>query len=156
VVKSLSLKNISTSEKTLGVQLTNGTYVGAEFLSEGLLYYLAYAVLRYLEPTALILIEEPENGLHPARIADVMRILRKISEKTQVILTTHSPLVINELSGHEVSVLTRTEEAGTNSVLMKDTTNFAERQKIYALGELWLSYADGTSESALVNGGPRP
>lgn len=155
-VKALRLKNISSGQKSLGVELSDGTAVSAEFMSEGLLYYLAYAALGHLEQTAMLLIEEPENGLHPARIADVMRSLREVSRRTQVIIATHSPLVINELEGHEVSVVTRTVEAGTQVKLMKDTKDFEERSKVYSLGELWLSYADGNEESALLNGGPRP
>jgi predicted ATPase len=124
-------------------------------MSEGLLYWLAYAALPYLEPTALLLIEEPENGLHPARIRDVMKVLREISQTIQVVLATHSPLVINELEPHEVSVVTRGAD-GTKAVLMKDTPNFAERSKAYSLGELWVSYANGEDEKPLLEGGPRP
>ncbi|MEY4510318.1 MAG: hypothetical protein RLZZ450_2440 [Pseudomonadota bacterium] len=155
-VKALRLKNTSTGKKSLGVELSDGTPVSAEFMSEGLLYYLAYAALGHLEQTAMLLIEEPENGLHPARIADVVRALREVSKKTQVIIATHSPLVINELEGHEVSVVTRTAEAGTQVQLLKDTPDFAERSKVYSPGELWLSYADGKEEAALLKGGPRP
>lgn len=125
-------------------------------MSEGLLYYLAFAVLPYLDPTALLLIEEPENGLHPARIAEVMRVLRAISETTQVIIATHSPLVVNELRADEVTVVTRSPETGTKATLIQDTPDFEERAKVYALGELWLSYANGEDEGPLLHGGPRP
>lgn len=154
-VKSLSLKNPSSSSKALGIQLADGTFVGADFMSEGMLYYLAYAALPYLEPTAVILIEEPENGLHPARVRGVMEILREISRTTQVIIATHSPLVINELKPDEVTVVTRDPAEGTKATLMKDTPNFAERSEVYALGELWLSYADGGLETPLFTS-PEP
>jgi predicted ATPase len=148
-VKGLRIKNISDSEKALGVQLLDGTEVGADFMSEGMLYYLAYAAIPHLQPTALLLIEEPENGLHPARIVEVMGVLREVSKTTQVILATHSPLVINELAPNEVTVLRRTPELGTKATLIKDTPNFDERAKVYALGELWVSYADGDFEAPL-------
>lgn len=155
-VKSIQLGNPSPSEKAIGVKLADGAFVPAELMSEGLLYYLAFAILPHLDPTPLLLIEEPENGLHPARIAEVMRVLRAISEKTQVILATHSPLVINELRPEEVTVVTRSKEHGTKATLMKDTPSFEERSKVYALGELWLSYANGEDEAPLLLGGPRP
>ncbi len=148
-VKSLSLKNPSDQTKALGVQLLDGSVVGADFMSEGMLYFLAYAALRHLEPTAVILVEEPENGLHPARIREVLDVLREISQTTQVILATHSPLVINELEPNEVTVLTRDPVLGTRGKLLRDTPNFAERSKVYALGELWVSYADGNVEAPL-------
>lgn len=59
------------------------------------------------------------------------------------------PLVVNELQGHEVSVVTRTPEEGTKVRLLSETPNFAERSKVYSLGELWLSYADGEQEKPL-------
>lgn len=148
-VKSLSLKNTSPSEKTLGIQLHDGTFVGADFMSEGMLYYLAFAALPHLEPAAVVLIEEPENGLHPARIREVIQMLREVAKTTQIVLATHSPLVINELQPDEVTVLTRKPEEGTRGMLLRDTPNFAERSKVYALGELWVSYADGNYEEPL-------
>lgn len=148
-VKSISAKNPTVGTKAIGVQLLDGTFVPAEHMSEGLLYFLAFAALPYLEPASLLLIEEPENGLHPARIKEVMDILREVSKTTQVVLATHSPLVINELQGHEVTVLTRTAEAGTQARLLKDTFNYEERSRVYANGELWLSYSNGEDEHDL-------
>lgn len=83
------------------------------------LYYLAFAALKFLDPAPLVLIEELENGLHPSRIGDVMRVLRELSRTTQVVLATHSPLVINELSGDEVSVITRTQKEGTKARIVE-------------------------------------
>jgi predicted ATPase len=111
----------------------------------------AIRLLSYLAPTSFLLVEEPENGLHPARIAEVVTSLRAFSETgTQVVLATHSPLVINELTGDEVSVVTR-DDAGMHVTLIKDTPNFEERSKIYALGELWVSYANGKDEAPLLS-----
>ncbi|MBN1961619.1 MAG: ATP-binding protein [Deltaproteobacteria bacterium] len=153
-VKQIRLTNPTYQTTALGIQLHDGTAVKAEFMSEGMLYYLAYAALDYLDPVRMLLIEEPENGLHPARIADVMRILRHISDKTQVVLSTHSPLVINELKGDEVSVITREQKDNTTTTkvtLLKDTPNYEQRARVYATGELWLSYADGELESPLLS-----
>lgn len=155
-VKSIALLNPSQTTKAIGVKLKDGTLVPAELMSEGLLYYLAFAALRFMDPPAILMIEEPENGLHPARIAEVMRVLREISKTIQIIVATHSPLVVNELQPEEVTVVTRSPEKGTQGILLKDTPNFEERSKVYALGELWLSYADGDQEEALLQGGPRP
>ncbi len=155
-VKSIRLKNPTAGTKSIAITLLDGTDIEAEHMSEGMLYYLAFAALRYIDQPAILLIEEPENGLHPARIVEVMRVLRELSKTTQIILATHSPLVINELEPHEVSVITRSRETGTRATLIKDTANFEERAKVYALGELWLSYANGIDEAPLISGGPRP
>lgn len=155
-VARLGLINVSESHKAIEVTLKDGRRVSADSMSEGLLYYLAFAALPFLESTSMILIEEPENGLHPARIAEVMGILREVSKTTQVIIATHSPLVINEMKPEEVSVVTRPPEKGTQVTRIDRTADFEDRAKVYALGELWLSYADGDYESPLLDGGPRP
>jgi predicted ATPase len=152
-VGRLMLPNISSNETQVQTMLHDGTEIDANSMSEGMLYYLAYATLQRLGGAALIAVEEPETGLHPSRIAEVMRILRGISETgTQIVIATHSPLVINELKQDEVSIVTRSAAEGTKVKRMAETANFKERAKIYALGELWLSYANGVDESPLLDG----
>ncbi len=109
----------------------------------------------YLGESKLFLVEEPENGLHPARIGDVMTILREISKNSQVIIATHSPLVVNELKGDEVSIVTRDPKTGTAAKLLKDVPGFEEASKVYQPGEFWVSYCDGRMEAPLLNGSPR-
>jgi predicted ATPase len=155
-VRSLVLENTGARQKALGISLSDKTKVYADGMSEGMLYWLAFAALPYLQPCPLVLIEEPENGLHPSRISEIMHILRAVSKMTQVVLATHSPLVINEMEPHEVTLVTRTAHEGTKAILMKDTKHFAARSKVYALGELWLSFADGNFETELVGDGSEP
>jgi energy-coupling factor transporter ATP-binding protein EcfA2 len=150
-VSALRMVNPDEQRKTLGLTLTDNTVVGPDEMSEGMLYWLAFAIIEYLNPVGMLLIEEPENGLHPSRIAEVVRILREVSKRTQVIMATHSPLIINELRPEEVTIVTRKPETGTICTPMTATKNFAERSKVYALGELWLSYADGDLERELVS-----
>ena len=154
-VAKIGLINVSNSMKEIAATLVDGTRVGAKDLSEGLLYYLGFSALRYLDNTKLFLVEEPENGLHPARIAEVMRSLREISKTSQVIIATHSPLVVNELQGNEVSVVTRTSETGTRAVLLKDVPGFEDAAKVYQPGEFWVSYCDGDQETPLLTGTAR-
>jgi predicted ATPase len=150
-VKYLQLRTVSQTAKALQLELKDGTRVPANLISEGILYFLAFAAIERIDRPAVLLVEEPENGLHPSRIADVMKVLRRISEKTQVVIATHSPLVINEMKGHEVIVLTRDADRGTQARLLKDTYNYEERSRVYQNGELWLSYANGKDESALLS-----
>jgi hypothetical protein len=156
-VSTIGLKNVNVSNdkiisKILELELKNGQRISAQFMSEGMLYYLAFAALKYLEPASILLVEEPENGLHPSRIKEIMTILREISETTQILIATHSPLVINELKDDEVSVVWREDDGGTKAMPIAETAHFAERSKVYALGELWLSYANGIDEKPLREG----
>lgn len=155
-IARLGLINVSNSLKEIAVTLTDGTRVGAKAMSEGLLYFLGFLALKHVTGSRLLLIEEPENGLHPARIAETMAILRELSKESQVIMATHSPLVINELQGHEISVVTRHPQEGTQAILLRDTPNYAARSEIYLNGELWVAYGDGTREAALLDGTARP
>jgi energy-coupling factor transporter ATP-binding protein EcfA2 len=151
-VKGLRLEPISNQELSLEAELVDGTIVPADLMSDGLLYYLGFAVIPHLARVGVVMVEEPENGLHPARIHDVVKGLREFVESsgTQVLMATHSPLVVNELKPDEVSVVTRDPERGTEVRLMKDTPNFERRSKAAELGELWLSYADGVREAPLL------
>lgn len=154
-IETLMVPAVS-GRKQVAVLLKTGVEVSAQQLSDGVLYYLAFLVMQQLSRPGLLLIEEPENGLHPARIADVVRVLREISKTTQVVMATHSPLVINELGADEISIITRPPDKGTQAILLKDTADYERRSKTYSNGELWLSYGDGLEEKALIEGGPRP
>lgn len=149
-VKSIWLPTTPDHQKKLGVELTNGTRISGSEMSEGLVYWLAFAILEHIQPSPILLIEEPETGLHPSRIVEVMRVLREVSKTTQVLLATHSPLVVNEMRPDEVTLLTRDPDLGTIATPIVKTKAFAARTEVYALGELWLSFADGLTESALV------
>jgi predicted ATPase len=153
-VKSINLSVPGERDKkAVKITLVDGKEVSAREMSEGLLYFLGFAALQYCG-ASLLLVEEPENGLHPSRIRDVMTILRKISESAQVVIATHSPLVINEMQPAEVTVVTR-GEGGTLCTPIAKTQGFQDRFKVYALGELWLSYANGKDEAPLLHGGAR-
>ena len=92
---------------TLQVQDRNGTTYPARSLSDGTLRFLALAVLA-LDASAqgVICLEEPENGIHPGRIAAMLELLQDIAvdvtrpvDRTnplrQVIVNTHSPAVVH-------------------------------------------------------------
>ena len=155
-VQNILVPSVEGSAVVLQARLADSTLVPAKALGEGLLYFLGYVALQYLAESKLFLVEEPENGLHPARIAEVMSILREISKTSQVIIATHSPLVVNELQGHEVSIVTRDPAKGTQVKLLKDVPGFEEASKVYQPGEFWVSYCDGNQEEPLITGKPRP
>jgi energy-coupling factor transporter ATP-binding protein EcfA2 len=154
-VKGLALVNVSASTKEIAVMMHDGTRVPAAHMSEGLLYFLAFAVLRHLPGKRIYLIEEPENGLHPSRIATVMALFRELSKTSQVILATHSPLVVNELQGNEVTVVTRDPQTGTRAQLLCDMPRFLDAAKVYLPGEYWINYCDGNQEAPLREGRAR-
>ena len=107
---------------TLQVKDKNGTTYPARSLSDGTLRFLALAVLA-LDPTAqgVICLEEPENGIHPGRIAAILELLQEIAvdvtrpvDRTnplrQVIVNTHSPPVVH-LVPPDSLLIAETEQA---------------------------------------------
>ncbi len=94
---------------TLQVVGRDGTSYPARALSDGTLRFLALAVIE-LDPTSsgLLCLEEPENGIHPARIPAMLRLLQDIATDVndgigpdnplrQVIINTHSPAVVAQV-----------------------------------------------------------
>lgn len=153
-VKRIAVVPVTRSEVSLEVELTDGTRVRAAEISAGLLYYLAFAAIPHLAAVSALLLEEPENGLHPARITEIIRLLRAFAERTdtQVFMATHSPLILNELSPDEISVVTRPSlETGTLITPLRATPHFERRSKVYSPGELWLAYCDGDLEAPLLD-----
>jgi putative AbiEii toxin of type IV toxin-antitoxin system len=145
----------SATKVWLRVVLADGTELDVRRVSEGLLYFLAFSALEFLAPTPLLLLEEPENGLHPARVGHVMKALRDFhaATNTQIVMATHSPLVVNELKPEEVTVVTRPDLAqGTVVTPIEQTANFAKRSSVFELGELWIAFADGVAEKGLLTG----
>jgi predicted ATPase len=95
---------------TLEVTGKDKTPHAARALSDGTLRFLALAVLAQ-DPQAqgVLCLEEPENGIHPARIPAIIRLLQDIATDPQepvgpdnplrqVIVNTHSPLVVQQVS----------------------------------------------------------
>ena len=128
--------------KEIIVSLANGTVLRANQLSSGLLLALAFLVLRHLKKRKF-LIEEPENGIHPRKLREVVDALRKTAHLPdgQVIATTHSPLLLNHVEPEEAVVITRNAD-GVKATPMVETKFFKERNEDYALGELWYNVGE--------------
>jgi predicted ATPase len=75
-----------------------------EMASDGTLRLLAYLGL-LVEPESppLIMIEEPERNLHPAALTQLGSLLKRLSKKTQVIITTHSSQLLDTFSPDDLS-----------------------------------------------------
>ena len=107
---------------TLYVKNEEGTFHPARALSDGTLRFLALAVLeRDPQMQGVICLEEPENGIHPARIPAILQLLRDIAVDTQepvgednplrqVIVNTHSPAVFQQVPDDSV-VFVKAREA---------------------------------------------
>ncbi len=135
-----------------------GPLVRAEQASDGVLLVLAYLTLLHLpQPPRVILVEEPENGVHPRRLRDLLRILRELvgeQSRSQVIMTTHSPYVVDLFRPEEVSLCQRQPDGSVSVHRLSESPTVREQLSVFELGEIWTAEGDeALAESAAENAG---
>ncbi|MEZ4661428.1 MAG: AAA family ATPase [Caldilineaceae bacterium] len=112
--------------------------IPATRLSDGTLRYLCLlAVLCHPKPPPLICIEEPELGLHPDIMPNIADLLIDASHRTQLIVTTHSDILIDALSEIPEAVIVCEKENGSTNMQRLSQHNLKEWLKDYSLGKLW-------------------
>ena len=124
---------------TVQVFFTEGEFsIPATRLSDGSLRYLCLlAILLDPEPPSLICIEEPELGFHPDLIPKLADLLVDASSRCQVIVTTHSDILVDALSDRPESVVVCEKHDGQTSMRRLDRSDLAVWLEKYRLGELW-------------------
>ena len=114
--------------------------IPATRLSDGTLRYLCLlAVLLHPEPPPLICIEEPELGLHPDLLPTLSGLMQEASERTQLIVTTHSDILVDTLTDRPESVVVCEKHDGQTEMQRLDKDDLAKWLKDYRLGDLWTS-----------------
>jgi len=106
--------------------------------SDGMLRLMALiALLRQPDDTLpeVLFIDEPELGLHPHAITVVAELMRGLSHRTQLIVATQSPALVDEFEPEDVVVVQRRERESTLERMNKE--ELREWLKEYSLGELW-------------------
>jgi predicted ATPase len=133
-----------------------GSPVLARFASDGTLKMLAYLVLLYdPSPPPFVGIEEPENFLHPRLLSELAEECMAAAERSQLLVTTHSPFFINPLRPRQVWVLYRDEQGYTRAVRVADIPGVMEFLQTGALlGELWMEGRFGVGDPLVRAGAP--
>jgi predicted ATPase len=106
---------------------------------------LAYLALAgHPKPPDIVLIEEPENGLHPRRLEEVIDLLRGLTEgrhaerPTQVVLTTHSPYLLDCVDPRKERVLVfHRDDDGACHAQAVNEEGIAVFLDDFGLGEVW-------------------
>jgi len=124
---------------TVQVFFTEGDItVPATRLSDGTLRYLCLlAILCHPQPPPLVCIEEPELGLHPDILPTLGRLLREASERCQLIVTTHSDVLIDCLTDTPESVIVCDKYHGQTELRRLSKEKLGDWLERYSLGELW-------------------
>ncbi len=113
-------------------------YIPASRLSDGTLRYMALAaILLDQEPPPLVVIEEPELGLHPDLTLGIGRMLVEASRRMQLVVTTHSTGLIDALDECPSSVVVCEKYDGESLFERLEPKYLTEWLKEYTLGNLW-------------------
>ena len=117
-----------------------GHPVPATRLSDGTLRYLfLLAALCNPEPPPVICIEEPETGLHPDVLPKLAELLVEASKRSQIIVTTHSDILVDALSDTPEAIVICEKVDGATQLRRLDPDELKIWLEKYRLGELWTS-----------------
>jgi predicted ATPase len=124
---------------TVQVYFTEGDFtIPATRLSDGTLRYLCLlAILCDPEPPPLICIEEPELGLHPDILPKVADLLVSAAERTQLIVTTHSDILVDAMTERPEAILVCEKHDRQTRMQRLDSERLAHWLEQYRLGDLW-------------------
>ena len=131
---------VTSGSVSLFLEESGGRQIPASRLSDGTLRYLCLlAILLHPAPPPLVAIEEPELGLHPDVFAKVAELLVDASQRTQLVVTTHSRMLVDALSDHPSSVVVCEKEGGESRFTRLDGARLKAWLDDYGLGDLWSS-----------------
>jgi len=145
--------------KGIFFETRTGKSIRAQQASDGAILFLGFLALTSLPvPPKLILIEEPEKGVYPKRLEEIVKLLRNVVSETpeasrpQIILSTHSPYLVSFFAPEEVTLMSRDAGNGVVAHPMRDIPHIKERLGggEFFLGELWYNL----SEEELFGGAP--
>jgi predicted ATPase len=125
-------EKVSLEWKTIGTDYPMQPY----HLSDGSIRFICLvAALLQTNPPAAIIIDEPELGLHPEAIRLLGELLKDAAKRTQVIIATQSPLLIDQFAIEDIVVANRKE--GKSVFERLERKDFEVWLEDYSVGELW-------------------
>jgi len=114
-------------------------------LSDGSIRFICLATaLLQPKPPSTIIIDEPELGLHPAAISILAELIQDTAKRTQVIIATQSPALIDQFAIDDIIVVNRKD--GESTFIRLQEKDFGEWLNSYSIGELWTKN--------VISGGP--
>jgi predicted ATPase len=144
-LKDLRFRPIGGADESVAVEVVDERLPGATPLSHasfGTVRALSLlAMLHDPQPPLLTCVEEIDHGLHPHVFDRLVDLLRTASMRTQFIIATHSPALVNRLEPSELIVCERDQKTGLARIPAVDPGEVTamHRDSGYGLGELWFS-----------------
>ena len=125
----------------LYLDLKGAKSLPAHALSEGTL--LTLGLLTVLVSPAcpnLLLLDDIEQGLHPKAQRDILKVIRKLAEgrpSLQIVMTTHSPYVIDEMAASDVWLLNADNEETIHAMQLSSHPDSEQALQLLTTGEFW-------------------
>lgn len=150
--RGIRLLDTGDRRRLLAIVRNDGREFTARVLSDGTLRFLALLALAYApQPPGLVCFEEPENGVHPGRLPFIVDTLRGIAERegkgsrrSQVIVNSHSPYLVDLLDPSEMLMASLSEDGQTDFTSVGGdlfASNPVLKEILFSgeqtLGELW-------------------
>jgi predicted ATPase len=136
--------------KSLSFELRSGGELAASLASQGVMLFLAYLTLAHAANTpAIMLIEEPENGVHPRQLQRIAEYLKRLTDPArgasavQLIVATHSPYFLDFVEPGSVRVFGRKPNGETVVAPLLDLPGVKKRLASgFSLGEMWFNVGE--------------
>ena len=150
-LKGIAIETPESSTRRIDLVLQGGLKMPASRASTGARLMIFFITLAYHPtPPGLILLEEPENGVHPKRLEQIVALLREITEgkhgnhAAQIIMTTHSPYLLDFIDPTKDQVITfRREPNGDRVAEAVDNDRLKDfLDNEFKLGEIWFNQGE--------------
>ena len=159
-IRLIKVTGDSTTEATfkkLGLADKEDNTFWSDQLSEGVLYFLALlAIIHQPNPPHLLMLEEPEKGIHPRRIKEIIELIFQIAKDKgiRIILTTHSTYVVDQFTEFPegVHIVDKIDKSTQVKNLKRDFLDKEEGREdkidyLSSLGEHWaIGFLGGVPE----------
>lgn len=131
--------DIYANKVQLVIRESGDVNIPASRLSDGTLRFLALLALIYNPaPPSIICIEEPELGMHPDIIPIIAEMLVEASKNTQLIITTHSDLLVSKLKEMPETILVCDWTDSGTTIRRLTEADVKEWDDDISLGDIWL------------------
>jgi len=148
--EEIRISHPSPEQRAIALSIEKSLEIPGTSLSTGvrmLLFFVALA--HHPNPPEVALIEEPENGVHPKRLKDIVELLRRLTKgelggkPVQVILSTHSPYLLDHVRLPEDQVIVfERQEDGRRTAQEADQARLKTFLDEFMLGEVWFNQGE--------------
>ncbi len=140
----------SPERRAVSVSIEGGFEIAGQRLSTGVRMLFFFVALAYHpNPPELVLIEEPENGVHPRRLKNIVDLLHSLAQgdlsgqPVQVVLSTHSPYLLDQVRLPQDQVIVfRREPDGSRTASEADQARLKAFLDDFMLGEVWFNQGE--------------